>query len=346
MAMTLARSARSAVALDLVRDLQNHFRDGLEACCETYAEPQSFTRVEWLRDEGRHGGGVRYEIGDAGIFNRASINVSQVHYDDEPARRLLSATALSTIIHPFHPLAPSVHIHISWTEMKAGLGYWRMMADLNPAIPDERDAAAFSAALRRAAGDLYESARAQGDTYFHIPALGRSRGISHFYIEGHSTADFSDDRELAERIGTAAIDGYLSILRGASANAGEPTDEQRRRQLEYHTLYLFQVLTLDRGTTSGLLIHDQNDLGILGSLPARVDRELLASWIDRTPELQRELVARLVAILADDVVPAPVTGEAKLAMAQALREHYARHPEALELQAAGDVIPPTVGNHR
>src|SRR5690606_41360114 len=56
----------------------------------------------------------------------------------------------------------------------------------------------------------------------------------------------------------------------------------------------------------------------------RSDRELLASWIDRTPELQRELVARLVAILADDVVPAPVTGEAKLAMARALREHYAR----------------------
>lgn len=344
--MTLAQSPRSAAALNLVRNLQDHFRRGLEACNESHPEPTPFMRVEWLRDGGRHGGGVRHELGDTGIFNRASINVSQVHYDDEPLRRLSSATALSTIIHPQHPLAPSVHIHISWTEMKLGNGYWRVMADLNPAIPVEGDAAAFEAAVRRASGSLYEFAKTQGDTYFYIPALGRHRGVCHFYLEGYCTDDFEADHDLARSIGVAAIDGYLAILRGALAGAEQPSDAQVREQLAYHTLYLYQVLTLDRGTTSGLLIHDQNDLGILGSLPARVDRGLLASWIDQTPAPQRELVARLVEILPAERTPAPVTPEAKLAMARALRDHYARHPEALELQAAGDVIPPTVGNHR
>jgi coproporphyrinogen III oxidase len=36
------------------------------------------------------------------VFDRASVNVSQVHYADEPTRKLASATALSTIIHPAH----------------------------------------------------------------------------------------------------------------------------------------------------------------------------------------------------------------------------------------------------
>ena len=75
-------------------------------------------------------------------------------------------------------------------------------------------------------------------------------------------------------------------------------DEATAQQLAYHTLYFFQVLTLDRGTTSGLLVHDQNDLGIMGSLPA---------WVDRA--------------------------------------HYRAHPEAVALQAAGDVVPPTVATH-
>jgi len=35
--------------------------------------------------------------------------------------------------------------------------------------------------------------------------------------------------------------------------------------------------TADRGTTSGLLVHDENDVGILGSLPSHVDKKLLES---------------------------------------------------------------------
>ena len=45
--------------------------------------------------------------------------------------------------------------------------------------------------------------------------------------------------------------------------------------------YLFQVLTLDRGTTHGLLAHSENDVGTLGSLPTVVDRQLLQSWMEK-----------------------------------------------------------------
>jgi coproporphyrinogen III oxidase len=321
------------------------FVEALHRVGEAVGAPQQLEAVEWLRDEGTHGGGVRYAVASAGIFDRGSVNVSQVHYDDLPDKKLGSATALSTIIHPAHPRAPSVHIHVSWTELRDGRGYWRMMADLNPSIPDEEDTRQFAARLREAAPEQYADASAQGDRYFFIPALRRHRGATHFYLEDYATDDPVADARLARRVGEAAIDAYVEILQRALQRHGIPTALERAEQLAYHTLYLFQVLTLDRGTTSGLLVHDQNDLGIMGSLPSHVDRAKLASWRELVDAPQGDLVDALVGALPDRS-PAPVTDDAKLALARSAREFYRAHPEALQMQASGDVAVPTVDNHR
>ncbi len=340
-----ASSAGAARAHALVDSLQQGFAAALRAVTADAGAPTDFAAIAWLRDDGRHGGGVRLGAGATALLDRASINVSQVHYDDDASRALRSATALSTIIHPASPHAPSVHIHVSWTELRAGRAYWRVMADLNPAIPDDDAAGVFAAALRDAAPALYDVARAQGDRYFWIPALGRHRGVTHFYLEDHATEDPAADEALARRVGEAATGTYAQLLAAALRRAAPITDAHRAAQLAYHTLYLFQVLTLDRGTTSGLLIHDQNDAGILGSLPSRVDRALLASWRDRVPAPQGELLEAIVATLAD-VHPAPVDDGTKLALARAVRAHYQAHPEAIALQASGGVAVPTVANHR
>jgi len=173
----LAQSAIAASAYQLVTALQRRMVEAQEGL----AGGERFSATTWLRDDGRHGGGNRWGIADSATFDRASVNVSQVHYDDEPAKRLASATALSTIIHPRHPHAPSVHVHVSWTEMRDARGYWRIMADLNPSIADGAFAAAsaerFRAALRAAAGATYDHAARQGDRYFTIPALDRHRDL-------------------------------------------------------------------------------------------------------------------------------------------------------------------------
>ena len=304
-----------------------------------------FGEVTWERDGGRHGGGTRMAIADTSVFDRASVNVSQVHYDDEPTKRLSSATALSTIIHPRHPHAPSVHIHVSWTEMRDGNGYWRIMADLNPAIPDAAATARFVGALRDAAPAVFDAAARQGDTYFSIPALGRCRGVAHFYLEQYATADRDADAALARAVGEAAIDTHAGIVADALRTHGAPSPEECSAQLAYHTLYLFQVLTLDRGTTSGLLVHDQNDVGILGSLPSHVDRALLATWATLVEAPVDALVASLLAALPGDGVVV-VDDAVKRALAAAVRAFYTANPQALELQARGDVLPPTVANHR
>lgn len=299
-----------------------------DASTNPLGENEEFARHEWLRDDGRHGGGVRYSCAETQRFNRASVNVSSVHYDDEPQRKLSSATALSTIIHPRHPRAPSLHLHVSFTQWRDGKGSWRVMADLNPSHEDAGERERFEAALKRVAPVEFDAARAQGDRYFFIPALGRHRGVSHFYLEDFTSGDFEADRAFAERFVHAVTDAYVELLRLARPAA---TEEERAKQLAYHSVYLFQVLTLDRGTTSGLMVHDQNDLGVMGSLPAFVDRALLASWEPRMVKPQDELLRAIVAVLPES---SHVTDEVRIALARVVRSHYRAHPEAVALQAA------------
>ena len=340
MRRTYAQSEQAAQGIALVTALQGRF-----VCALEKQGGKPFQEVEWFRDEGRHGGGQRFGVEDTELLGRASVNVSQVHYEDDPGRRLGSASAISTIVHPAHPLAPSVHIHISWTEQKIGSGYWRIMADLNPSIVNVADKERFAEALRQAAPHHFDEAVAQGDRYFFIPALGRHRGVIHFYLENFNSGDFAADLALAQRVGEAAIDAYVAILADAVLAASEPTAEQAAFQLAYHTLYFFQVLTLDRGTTTGLLVHDQNDVGILGSLPPRIDKNLLSSWRSRMVSLQERLLDKLLASLPNEGV-CTIDEAVKQKLADAVRAHYRKFPDALDLQASGNSTPPTIDNHR
>lgn len=342
-----AKSPEAKEANDLVSGLQAYFVSKLNALALKFGEGKACEAVSWERDGGRHGGGVRYEARDTIVFDRGSVNVSQVHYDDDKKKKLSSATAISTIIHPRNPHAPSMHMHMSWTQMRESEGYWRVMADLNPSLIDEseEDKKQFSQMLEKVTQELYEEGAAQGDRYFNIPVLGRHRGVSHYYLEGYNSGDFEADKAFVRNVAERVIDQYISIVTEKLTAYPTYTEEERQEQLAYHTLYLFQVLTLDRGTTSGLLIHDQNDVGIMGSIPSHVNRDLLASWVEKMPEPQEQLLLSLLQALPDEV-PTPVDEKTKKLLAKAVRKHYKKYPEALSMQASGEIIPPTVENHK
>jgi len=339
---TKAQSIKASATNSLVEDLQHYFVYQLEKLADS--DSIIFEAVEWFRDEGRHGGGVRYVAIDERLFNRASVNVSQVHYDDDSTKHLASATALSTIIHPQNPYAPSVHMHISWTEMRDGKGYWRLMADLNPAIENKQATEQFNNTLKNVLNQQYKIAVAQGERYFYIPALERHRGVSHFYLEEYRSGNEQVDFNLARNFGQAVIDCYVAIFQQTIQDNAKPTEESYNEQLAYHTLYLFQVLTLDRGTTSGLLVHKQNDVGIMGSLPAEIDKALLASWQENLASPQDQLLAAILDVLPD-TKPCLIDEKVKLALADVSRKHYKANPRALALQAQGNIVPPTVQNH-
>jgi coproporphyrinogen III oxidase len=341
----LAQSPRAQTASVIILALQSHFVNALNGLTQTLDSKQPFLAIEWFRDEGLHGGGVRYEASDEQLFNCGSVNYSQVHYDDDPTKKLSSATAISTIIHPSNPLVPSMHMHISWTEMRDGSGYWRLMADLNPSNPIAEDTQLFEDALQEAAGSYYNEGSVQGNRYFYIPALGRHRGVSHFYLENFNSGDEVADQNFAASFGTKIIDTYIAIISDAIQNRKEYDDTARRQQAEYHTLYLLQVLTLDRGTTSGLLIHDQNDVGIMGSLPSHVNTTLLQSWIGKLSGVQNDLLQAIIDTLGEGE-SVLVDENMKPLLANVVRKHYQLNPNAIALQASGATIPQTVNNHR
>lgn len=342
--MVKAKSKEAKAAYELVTQLQSYFATSLNAVSKEFGEDKNFEEVSWVRDEGKHGGGSRFEARDESLFNRGSVNVSQIQYDDMPEKKLGSATAISTIIHPSNPHVPSMHMHISWTQMRDGKGYWRIMADLNPSIQEESAKKIFCDVLEKEAGSYAKEGIICGDKYFSIPVLGRTRGVSHFYLENFNTGNFEVDYAYANNMGHKVIDAYIFIITNAMKNHPNYTTEDKEKQLAYHTLYLFQVLTLDRGTTSGLLVHSQNDVGIMGSIPSHINRELLASWLDKMPSPQEKLLLALLDALPNEM-PTPVEKDTKKRLAQAVRDHYITYPEALSMQASGEIIPQTVDNH-
>lgn len=340
--MKEANSKNAQEAYKIIKGLQAHFVEKLEALSEKFGEAKKFEAISWLRDEGLHGGGVRYTSKDERLFNASSVNISQVHYDDLSDKSLSSASALSTIIHPKNPHAPSIHIHVSLTELRDGSHYWRVMADLNPSIFYEEDKKTFDAMLKNAAPSLHKEAMKQGEKYFKIPALKRHRGISHFYLEEHTMDSLEAEMAFTKQFTQKVINSYCEIINAAIKNRCSISSKEITEQLNYHTLYLFQVLTLDRGTTAGILIHKQNDLGILASLPLYVDKNLLFLWAQKLDSPQNELALELANAVNTE---GKIDDATKLQFAYILREHYKKYPEALELQASGDTTPSTIQNH-
>lgn len=338
--MQITKSEQGRDVWSLVQELQLFFRDGLRSCDPS--DECAFEKVSWLRDEGQHGGGWRFVATEGGVFNRASINISQVQYDDMPEKPLQSATAISTIVHPSNPLAPSTHMHFSWTSLKGGKAYWRLMADLNPANPIDVDQDAFHKRISELAGGQLKLGLEQGDKYFQIPELGRTRGVSHFYLEQFDRGDFHVDYNFTRDFALGMMDCYCGILRNALLTRTDWDRGDERIQLDYHTLYLFQVLTLDRGTTTGILAHQQNDLGIMGSLPKIVDKALLQSWVGKLSDEKKPLLQGIVDGLEES---GAVDDAAKFRLVKHIRQFYQESPKVLDMQASGFVLPTTVSNH-
>ena len=341
--MTMSKSQDAIKAYEIVKALQKRFVDKLDDLSAKYGENKKFQEVNWLRNNGVYGGGNRFEAKDEVLFNTASVNVSQVHYDEDLTKSLQSASAISTIIHPKNPNVPSIHIHISLTSFKDGNSYWRIMADLNPSLENMEDKKIFDECLKQISKENYEEGTKQGEKYFFIPALNRHRGVSHFYLENYKTEDKQKDFDFALDFGKSVIDTYIDIISNAFETRKTFSVQDIKKQLDYHTLYLFQVLTLDRGTTSGLLIHNENDVGIMGSLPKFVNKKLLTSWIENMQTPQNELLENIIASIEDNGV---INAQIKEKLAQTVRKHYKKHPDSLKYQASGNTIPNTVNNHK
>ena len=330
----------------LFSGLQVYFVSKLNALALKSGEGKSCKSNIWECDKGKHGGGKRYEARDKSLFNQASVHVSEIHYEDKKNIALEFESVFTATIHPDNPHVPSMHISVSREKMKEEKGCWHLMADLNSSIINEAalDQNIFSETLKKVTGSLSEEGTLWGDNYFYIPEAGRHRGVCHYYLENYDHGSFEEEKAFVLAFCEAVIDCYISIFSAKIMMQPTYTEEKKEEQLAYHTLYLFQVLTLDRDTVKDLLAHDQNDVGILASLPSHINRDILSLWVEKMPVPQDLLLKQILKVLPN-VVPTPVEEKSKRILANTLRKHYKKYPEALKMLASTESVSPTIDEH-
>ena len=237
----------------------------------------SFVFTPWDRTESdgsEGGGGVRGQM-TGQVFEKVGVNVSSVGgtfspefaasipgADEDPS---FFATGISLVAHMANPHVPAVHMNtrfLTTTRRWFGGG-----ADLNPAIPNDEDTAAFHARLRAACAahgpTFYPRFSKWAEEYFWLPHRNVARGVGGIFydrVEDHFDAHFAFTRD----VGEAFLDIFPQIVR---RRTNQPfTDEDRTKLLEYRGRYVEFNLLYDRGTLFGLKTGGNID-AILMSLP-------------------------------------------------------------------------------
>ena len=321
---------------DIFSGLQVYFVSKINALALEFGKGKSCKSILWECDKGKHGKGKYYEARDKTLFNQLCVQVSHIE----------GILQFSATIHPDNPHVPSLHLSASWGKTTEGEPSWKLIADLDPAVMNESsfDKNIFSEAIKTSVGNFYDEGILKGDEYSFIPEVGRHRGVFHYCLEAYHTKNLEEGKAFVLALFETAIDAYVSIFSTKQMLQSTYTDEKKDEQLAYHTLYFFHLLMKDKDTISALLTCAQNNISVLASLPSFINRDILAIWVELMTKPQDELAAALLKVLPKEN-PTHVDEKTKKALANAVRKHYKKHPEALSMQASGERVPPTVDNH-
>lgn len=213
----------------------------------------------------------------------ASLPPAATERNPHLAGRPFQATAVSVIVHPRNPYAPTAHMNLRFFLVEAGNAsteesHWHFGGgfDLTPYYPFLEDVRHWHEVARGAAGEHYEAMKQACDEYFNLPHRGESRGIGGLFFDDWREDGFETSFRLAKAIGNAFADAYLPILR---RRLDTPWGEREERWLLVRRgRYAEFNLALDRGTRYGLQSGRRVE-SVLASLPPR------AAWVhDHRPE--------------------------------------------------------------
>lgn len=195
------------------------------------------------------------------------------------AGRPFQATAVSVIVHPRNPYAPTVHMNLRFFLVETDeIPHWHFGGgfDLTPHYPFLADARHWHETARSAAGEHYGAMKQACDDYFYLPHRGETRGVGGLFFDDWNEGGFEASFGLAMAVGNAFADAYLPILR---RRLDMPwTEREERWMLIRRGRYAEFNLALDRGTRYGLQSGRRVE-SVLASLPPR------AAWAyDHRPE--------------------------------------------------------------
>jgi coproporphyrinogen III oxidase len=242
-----------------------------------------FERMATRRAGADAGGGVMAVMRGGRVFEKVGVNASTVHGAlGAEARRSLTAlreipgldadprfwaSGISLVAHMRSPLTPAVHMNtrMFWTPAAWWFGGG---SDLNPAIEDPADTAAFHAALKAACdahdAGYYPRFKAWADDYFLIRHRKEARGVGGIFYDDLCTGDWEADFGFTQDLGRGFLAAFVPITERHMGEAW--TEAEREIQLVRRGRYAEFNLVYDRGTRFGLETgHDPE--AVLMSLP-------------------------------------------------------------------------------
>jgi coproporphyrinogen III oxidase len=234
-----------------------------------------FSADRWERPGG--GGGLTRVLQEGAVFEKAGVNVSDVHGELPPrlaaklpgGGREFAAAGLSVVVHPRSPMVPTAHMNVRLVA-RGGACCFGGGADLTPCYLFEEDCAGFHRTLRdlceRGAPGRHAPLKRAADDYFFLPHRGEHRGVGGIFFDDLG-GDLASALAFVSELPRAFLEAYLPIV---ARRKDLPWGEAERRWQEIRRgRYVEFNLVLDRGTCFGLETGGRTE-SILMSLPPRV----------------------------------------------------------------------------
>lgn len=267
---------------DYFMSLQDQIVDTLEALDG---------EAQFRREEipGPHGGLSRPRVLENGPrIEKAAVQFTHSIGDSLPpaaternpdlAGHGFQATAISLIVHPRNPYAPTTHANLRFFIVEADEPVWYFGGgfDLTPYYGFEEDAVHWHRQAREAAGEHYQALKAHCDEYFYLPHRQECRGIGGLFFDDWTEGGFDQAFAFTRSIGDHFLPAYRPIFeRRADTAYGE---RERDWQLYRRGRYAEFNLAIDRGTRYGMQSGRRVE-SVLASLPP------LVAWkYDHQPE--------------------------------------------------------------
>lgn len=274
--------------INLIYRLQQNICNELEAV----DGKEKFVEDEWLRAEGKGGGGLTRVIQNGNVFEKGGVNTSVVYgrtTDKFMAALKLSlpadkgswfAAGISSVLHPRNPFVPTVHFNYRmfelYNENEEVIDRWfGGGTDLTPYYLFHEDAKHFHTTYKNVCDrfdiSFYPSFKSECDNYFvNRHRNNEMRGIGGIFYD-HQRPNESHDAEFWMNFGKACGEAFsTAYIPLVEKRKHTPFDQKHKHWQEIRRgRYTEFNLLHDRGTVFGLKTNGRTE-SILMSLPPTV----------------------------------------------------------------------------